>query len=241
MPDQKTFDRKAPAHASGFDLKAAALAAVQQYGSAPGFPAGIAQQLASLASPPQPSAESAPDLRDLLWSSIDNDTSRDLDQIEFAQPLPDGSWKVMIAVADVDAWVAKDSPIDGHAAKETTTVFTGVQVFPMLPEQLSTGLTSLLEAQDRLALVTEFVVRTDGHLGDTDVYRARVRNHAQLTYSAVGAWLEHRGDAPAKVSASPELQTQLRLQNQIAQAISSPRRIRTWRASMENCVKNACG
>ena len=153
------------------------------------------------------------DLRGLLWSSIDNDTSRDLDQLEVAERLPDGTTKVLVAIADVDAFVPKDSPIDQSAARQTTTVYTGVRNFPMLPEQLSTATTSLQEAADKLAVVIEFVVGTAGHVQSSTVYRAVVRNTAQLTYNAVGAWLESRGPAPPKVAASPDLQSQLRLQD----------------------------
>jgi exoribonuclease-2 len=163
------------------------------------------------------------DLRGLLWSSIDNDTSRDLDQLEVAELLPDGTTKVLVAIADVDAYVPMDSPIDQHAARQTMTLYTGVRNFSMLPEQLSTGATSLQEAADRLAVVVEFVVGADGGVHSSDVYRAVVRNGAQLAYTAVGTWLEGRGAAPSKVAASAALQAQLRLQNSAAQALRTER------------------
>lgn len=197
---------------------------MQEKGFDPDFPEAAQQQLAQIqAHPPQalPST-SAPDLRDLLWSSIDNDTSRDLDQIEIAEALPDGSTKVLIGIADVDAFVAKDTPIDMHAAQQTTTVYTGVRNFSMLPEALSTGLSSLLENQDRLSIVIEFIVR-DGQVQSSNIYRALVRNKAQLTYNAVGDWLQGTGAAPAKVAASTQLQAQLQLQNEIAQALRKER------------------
>jgi exoribonuclease-2 len=164
-----------------------------------------------------------PDLRNLLWSSIDNDTSKDLDQIEVAERLPNGDIKVLIGIADVDAFVPKDTPIDQHAARETTSVYTGVSIFPMLPNALSTGASSLLPDVDRPAVVTEFVVNASGAIGSSNVYRAIVRNKAQLTYNAVGAWLEATAAAPPKVAASPDLQAQLKLQDEAAQALKKLR------------------
>lgn len=190
-------------------------------GFEPNFPPGTQQQLAAIkAHPPALTpSEKVRDLRELLWSSIDNDTSKDLDQIEVAERLPDGGTKVMIGIADVDAFVAKDSPIDQHAEKEATTVYTGISIFPMLPLELSTGASSLLPDVDRPAVVTEFVVDGKGALGSSNVYRALVRNKAQLTYNAVGAWLEGRGAAPPKVAASADLQAQLKLQDEVAQTL----------------------
>jgi exoribonuclease-2 len=164
-----------------------------------------------------------PDLRNLLWSSIDNDTSKDLDQIEVAERLPNGDIKILIGIADVDAFVPKDTPIDQHAARETTSVYTGVSIFPMLPNALSTGASSLLPDVDRPAVVTEFVVNASGAIGSSNVYRAIVRNKAQLTYNAVGAWLEATAAAPPKVAASPDLQAQLKLQDEAAQALKKLR------------------
>ena len=194
-------------------------------GFEPEFPAPVQQQLAALMSQPPAVAPTTGvrDLRDLLWSSIDNDTSRDLDQLEVADRLPGGETRVRVAIADVDAFVPRHSPIDEHAAIETTTVYTGVRTFPMLPEALSTGATSLLEGQDRLSVVIEFVVGADGGVERGDVYRAVVRSKAQLTYDAVGAWLEHAGPAPAKVAASADLQAQLTLQDGCAQALRGAR------------------
>ncbi len=195
-----------------------------QNGFEPDFPAEVQQQLAQIKSkPPQTAAADVRDLRNLLWSSIDNDTSRDLDQIEVAEKLPDGTTKVMIGIADVDSFVLKGSPIDLHASKETCTVYTGVRNFPMLPEELSTGTTSLLEVDGKLSMVTEFVVDGNGCVSQHHIYRAMVVNKAQLTYNAVGAWLEGRGPAPAKVAASAELQTQLKLQDEVAQALKNER------------------
>ena len=207
------------------DLKAISKQVMTQYGFEPDFPPDIAQQLSQLkANPPKPTP--SPDLRDLrnlLWSSIDNDTSRDLDQIEYAERSADGQIKILIGIADVDAFVPKDSPIDKHAAMETTTVYTGVSIFPMLPEELSTGATSLLENADKLSVVTEYLVGADGSVNSSNVYRAIVRNKAQLTYRAVGAWLEGTAAPPPKVSASADLQGQLKLQDEAAQALRKRR------------------
>ncbi len=209
---------------SHFDLQAAAKQTMLENGFEPDFPPEVEQQLAQIkSSPPKSLGSDVRDLRSLLWSSIDNDTSRDLDQIEVAEKLPDGSIKVMVGIADVDAFVLKDTPIDRHAAKETTSIYTGVRIFPMLPEELSTGTTSLLEVDGKLSVVTEFVVDSNGQVGKHSIYRALVVNKAQLAYNAVGAWLEDRGPAPAKVAASPELQAQLKLQDEAAQALKNER------------------
>jgi exoribonuclease-2 len=210
---------------SHIDLQAVAKDVMRQHGFAPDFPPAVQQQLADLRAHP-PAIAAGGDVRDLrnrLWSSIDNDTSRDLDQIEVAERLPNGDVKVWIGIADVDAYVPKQSAIDQHAASETTTIYAGIRNFPMLPEELSTGKTSLLENQDRLSVVIEFVVDSDGHITSSDVYRAVVRNQAQLQYNSVGAWLEGTAAAPAKVAASAALQSQLRLQSEIAQKLKSRR------------------
>ncbi|PYX42133.1 MAG: hypothetical protein DMG81_02160 [Acidobacteria bacterium] len=140
-----------------------------------------------------------------------------------AQSLGTGDVKLLIGIADVDSYVPKQSSIDEHAASQATTVYTGVRNFSMLPEVLSTGLTSLLEGQDNAAVVIEFVVSDDGHVKSSDLYRALVRNKAQLTYNAVGAWLEGKGSMPPKVVASTDLQAQLQLQNSAAQALRQQR------------------
>ena len=207
------------------DLQAIAKDIVRQHGFEPDFSPAVGQQLAQLrANPPAIAAGGdVRDLRQLLWSSIDNDTSRDLDQIEVAEQLSNGDIKVLVGIADLDSFIAKGSAIDQHAARETTTVYAGVRNFPMLPEELSTGKTSLLENQDRLSVVTEFVVDGDGHVKASAVYRAVVRNRAQLQYNSVGAWLEGAGPAPAKVAASADLQKQLHLQDEAAQKLRKQR------------------
>lgn len=210
---------------SHLDLQATARQTMLEHGFEPDFPPPVLQQLRELKTrPPQlVASKDVRDLRNLLWSSIDNDTSRDLDQIEAAERLPNGDVKVLVGIADVDAFVTAGSAIDGHAAKETTTVYTGVRNFPMLPEELSTGATSLLENAHRLGVVIEFVVSKDGSVGSSNLYRALVRNKAQLTYNAVGGWLEGGGAAPAKVAASADLQAQLQLQDEVAQALKNQR------------------
>ena len=211
-------------HSNHFNLKAAAHATMLEHGFQPDFPAEAAAELQSIeAQPALPPAPGAKDLRGLLWSSIDNDTSKDLDQIEWAEQLPDGRIRVLVGVADVDARVAKGTALDKHAASETTSVYTGVTVFPMLPTELSEGLTSLNENQDRVAVVVEYCVDETGTASDGNVYRALVRNRAQLAYPSVGAWLEGTGPAPDKVAANAELAAQLKLQDKATQRMAGGR------------------
>lgn len=214
-----------PTNPSHLDLQAIAKEVMQQHGFQPDFSPQIPQQLADLrAHPPQIApVGDIRDLRNVLWSSIDNDTSRDLDQIEVAESGSNGDVKVMVGIADVDAFVPKLSAIDQHAARETTTVYAGVRNFPMLPEELSTGKTSLLENQDCLAVVVEFTVDSTGVVNAPSVYRAVVRNKAQLQYNSLGAWLEGKAPAPPKVAASSDLQAQLKLQDEVAQKLKSQR------------------
>jgi exoribonuclease-2 len=201
-----------------FNLVAAAHASMIEHGFQPDYPAGTDKELVAIHTHPEmPAAPGAQDLRNLLWSSIDNDTSKDLDQIEWAEQLPDGRIRVLIGVSDVDVRVALGTVIDSHAKSETTSVYTGVKVFPMLPAELSEGITSLNENEDRVALVIEFVVDAAGTASDGKAYRALVHNRAQLAYNSVGAWLEGRGPAPAKVAASADLAAQLKLQDTAAQ------------------------
>ncbi|HZD47782.1 MAG TPA: RNB domain-containing ribonuclease [Silvibacterium sp.] len=206
-----------------FDLRAAERQAMAEHGFEPDFSPEVNRELAALvAHPPRASAE-AKDLRHLLWSSIDNDTSRDLDQIEYVEKLSNGDLRVMIGIADVDLYVPKGSAIDQHATVETATVYSGVTIFPMLPEVLSTGLTSLLEEQDRACIVTEFVFGSQNQTPASRIYPALVRNKAQLAYSSVGSWLEGKAEAPARLAKSEELQAQLYLQNHVAQRLRTER------------------
>ena len=204
-----------------FDLAAAAHQEMIHEGFDPDFPPGTGEQIAVLRNAKAMDG-GVPDLRHLMWSSIDNDSSRDLDQIEVAERVANGI-RVLIGIADVDSDVGVDSPIDRHAASQTTSVYTGVKTFPMLPEELSTDLTSLSENGDRLAIVIEFIAGADGNISGASIYRALVRNQAQLTYNGVGPWLEGAADAPPKVAASADLQAQLKLQDEAAKALREQR------------------
>jgi exoribonuclease R len=208
-----------------YDLPALARQEMIAEGFTPDFPPEAQRQVEALrAHPAQPAPDgTVRDLRGLLWSSIDNDTSRDLDQIEVAEGLANGDIRIRIGIADVDGDVPKGSPIDTHAAANCTTVYTGVKNFPMLPDELSTDLTSLNEHADRLSVVVELTVAADGSVQDGTAYRAVTRNAAQLAYSSVGPWLEGQGEAPAKVAASRDLQAQLRLQDEAAQKLRAQR------------------
>ena len=168
-------------------------------GLQPDFSDAALKQLDAIAHAVPAHADSLRDLRELLWASIDNDDSRDLDQLSVAEALPGDAVKIFVAIADVDALVKQGSAIDGHAQTNTTSVYTAAQVFPMLPEKLSTDLTSLGEGVDRLAIVVEMVVKPDGAVADSDVYRAIVRNRAKLAYNGVAAWLDGTAPAPARV------------------------------------------
>lgn len=164
------------------------------------------------------------DARHLLWSSIDERTSRDLDQLEYAEQLPDGAIRVLVAIADVDAYVAQGSALDAQAAQNSTSVYTGVETFPMLPEELSTDATSLLENAERLALVVELVIEADGQLRYTSVTRAVVKSYAKMNYREVGRWLDEANGAPPDDFARVKgLEAQIKLQWQAAQ------RLRAWR------------
>src|SRR3954468_5523703 len=186
-------------HIDRVDLRAAAADAMRAHGFEPEFSREVLGEVASLETHPPPirPGDGIRDLRQVPWSSIDNDTSRDLDQLEAAERLPDGGTRIQVAIADVDAFGPQQSAIDEHAARATTTVYTGVRNFPMLPEALSTHATSLLESQDNLSVVIEFAVASDGAVPSSDIYRAIVRNPAQLTYDGVAAWLDG-GAAPHK-------------------------------------------
>ena len=215
-----------PAH---FNLVSAAHASMIEHGFQPDFPEGTDTELAGIladSAPPAASVSFGPqfrDLRSLLWSSIDNDSSRDLDQIEWAERMADGRIRVLVGVADIDSRVHKGSIIDAHASLETTSVYTGVKVFPMLPPELSEGITSLNENEERAAIIVEFSVDTKGDASGGKTYRAIVRNRAQLAYNSVGAWLEGRAAAPAKIAGDAQLAAQLKLQDEAAQRMLGSR------------------
>src|SRR6059058_5779177 len=165
----------------------------------------VAGEIAQIGKRPDPGAP-LKDLRQMLWSSVDNDDTRDLDQIEFAEVATGGDARLMIAIADVDAEAPKGSAIDLHAQAQTTTVYTGAVIFPMIPLELSAGATSLFEGADRKSIVIDMIVGADGTVKSGDFYRALVNNKAQLTYSAVGAWLDATGPMPEKVGHVPGLE-----------------------------------
>jgi exoribonuclease-2 len=176
-----------------------------------------------LSSQPLPSTSEARDLRALLWSSIDNSESRDLDQIEFVEQLPDGAMRILVGIADVDTLVTKGSPLDQHAFDNCTSVYAGVQVFPMLPSQISTGFTSLNQGEDRAVLVIEVVIDKTGAPKSHDVYRAIAANRAKLAYDSLGAWLEGHGPVPPLVESTPQLEAQIWLQDRAASLLKSQR------------------
>ncbi len=189
-------------------------------GFEPDFPADAEAQATS--GPVHAGGSGVRDLRDLAWSSIDNDDSRDLDQIEVC--LADGGrTRVLVGVADVDVVVTKGSPVDRHAQKNTTSVYTPAVIFPMLPLELSTDRTSLNQDQDRYAIVVDMVVGGDGTVASAEVYRAMVRNKAQLAYPGVAAWLDGNGEAPANLAKVKGLDAQLRLQDDLARKLQKDR------------------
>jgi len=165
------------------------------------------------------------DLRDLLWCSIDNDDSRDLDQLTVAESLTNDRVMIRVAIADVDSVIKEGSAIDEHARHNTTSVYTAAEIFPMLPEKVSTDLTSLNLDQDRLAIVVEMTVKPDGSVQGSQIYRARVHNHAQLAYNSVAAWLENNGAIPKAIAAVNGLAENLRLQDRVAQNMKKLRHI----------------
>lgn len=199
-------------NAPDLDMVQIAHRVLRDNGFDPDFPPGIEDSI--LAVEPD---EAARDLRDLPWSSIDNEESRDLDQLEYAEQLDGGAIRLLIAIADVDAFVPRSSLCDRYASTNCATLYTGVHIFPMLPETLSTDRTSLLEGRDRLAMITEIVVREDGSLDDegTRIYPARVRNHAKLVYERIGAWLEAQGEAPD----DPTIMGQVTLHDEVTQRL----------------------
>ncbi len=204
-----------------YDLRELARRALREKGLSDGFPPAVESE-AERAAIPRPGTEYR-DLRALAWSSIDNDDSRDLDQLSVAERLDQDAIKVLVAIADVDALVKRDSAVDRHAAVNTTSIYTAGGVFPMLPERLSTDLTSLNPQVDRLALVCEYVVDRAGAVAQGGLFLAHVRNQAKLTYNAIGPWLEGEGPLPGAAAAVPGLDALLRLQDEAAQRLRARR------------------
>ena len=192
-------------------------------GLVPDFPAPALAELARVDGPAGSTDAKTRDLRDLLWCSIDNDDSRDLDQLTVAAAMPNGVTKVLVAIADVDALVRRASALDDHARENTTSVYTAAEIFPMLPERLSTDLTSLNHESDRAAVVVEMIVGGDGSLQGSDIYQAMVRNRAKLAYDSVAAWLDGQGAMPQGIGAVPGLEENLRLQDRVAQTLKTVR------------------
>jgi len=197
--------------------------AMFQRGLLPDFSAEALVELGKIQSPASINDKAVRDLRHLLWASIDNDDSLDLDQLTVAEAMPEGKVKILVAVADVDVLVHNSSAIDEHARHNTTSVYTAGTIFPMLPEKLSTDLTSLNLDEDRLSIVVEMVINADGSLENPAIYRASVRNHAKLAYDSVAAWLEWQGMLPEAIAAVTGLEENLRLQDRAAQSMKKLR------------------
>lgn len=199
---------------------------MRERGLSPDFSSEAQRQTEAISGPASDSGSSIVDLRDRLWASIDNDESRDLDQLSVAEPLSGGAAKILLAIADVDAAVQRDSPIDKDAARNTTSVYTVAQIFPMLPEKLSTNLTSLAQDQDRLAIIIDMTIAADGAVTQSTLYRGLVRNRAKLAYNSVAAWLDGSGRMPAQIGAVPGMDEQLRAQDRVAAVLKQVRHAR---------------
>jgi VacB/RNase II family 3'-5' exoribonuclease len=207
-------------------------------GLAPEFPPAALAEVDAVHGPAAGGSASVRDLRAMPWASIDNDDSRDLDQLSVAEALPDGACRLLVAIADVDALAPRGSAIDGHAEQNTTSVYTAARIFPMLPEKLSTDLTSLNEGQDRQAVVVEMVVDPAGAIRSSDVYRATVHNHAKLAYNSVAAWLDGKGPEPEGLAKVSGLDQNLRLQDQAADRLRA-RRIQEGALQLETLEPKA--
>jgi exoribonuclease-2 len=204
-------------------LQGIAHRAMLERGLVPDFPPQALAELDAIHGPATRTEAATRDLRNLLWCSIDNDDSRDLDQLTVAEALPDGATKVLVAIADVDAVVKQRSALDDHARENTTSVYTVAETFPMLPEKLSTDLTSLNHESDRMAIVIEMVLAGDGALRSSDLYGATVRNRAKLAYNSVAGWLEGNGPMPLAIGTVSGLDENLRLQDRVAQQLKALR------------------
>jgi len=199
---------------------------MMERGFFPDFSSQAISELDGIGGPATQTEESTRDLRNLLWCSIDNDDSRDLDQLTVAEAMPNGGAKILVAIADVDAVVKKQSVLDDHARQNTTSVYTVAETFPMLPEKLSTDITSLNFESDRLAIIIEMVLAGDGSLQSSDIYGAIVRNRAKLAYNSVAAWLGGNGPMPQGIDTIKGLDENLRLQDRVAQKLKALRHLR---------------
>ncbi|MBC7918268.1 MAG: RNB domain-containing ribonuclease [Rhodoferax sp.] len=206
------------------DLVRIAVDAMLERQLLPEFSIQVAQELDAIAGAANDAGPGVRDLRALLWCSIDNDDSQDLDQLTWCETLEGGSTRMLVGIADVDALVKKGSAIDEHARTNAASIYTSARIFPMLPERLSTNLTSLNAGEDRLALVTDMVFSPDARLQHFTVYRALVQNQAKLAYDAVAAWIEGQGPLPLAAQTVPGMDTQLRQQDALAQQLRALRR-----------------
>jgi VacB/RNase II family 3'-5' exoribonuclease len=198
-----------------------------QRGLLPDFSPAALDELDRLKEPAKTVAipQGVRDLRSLLWCSIDNDDSRDLDQLSVGEAVPGDKIKVLVAIADVDSSIPDGTALDQHARHNTTSVYTAAEIFPMLPEKVSTDITSLNFNEDRLSIVVEMLVDADGTVESSSLYRAWVHNQAKLAYNSVAAWLEKTGPMPESISAVPGLAGNLQLQDQAAQRMKNFRHV----------------
>ncbi len=210
-------------HVDHVDLHELARRVMMERGLEPDFPPQVLQEVASFTAPARNGDATVRDLRNLPWCSIDNDDSRDLDQLTVTEDLGGGDVRVLVAVADVDAMVHRGSALDDHARTNTTSVYTAGGIFPMLPEKLSTDLTSLNEGEDRLAVIVSYVVHSDGSVSGGEVYRAWVHNKAKLAYNSVAAWLDGSGSMPPALAGAPGVPDQLRVQDAVARRLAERR------------------
>ena len=206
------------------ELADLAVAAMRERGLEPEFPKPAIEQLKTIDGPSEEDGAGIVDMTGLLWCSIDNDDSRDLDQLTASEVLPDGSVRILVAIADVDTLVEKETPIDRHAQINTTSVYTSARIFPMLPEKLSTDFTSLNPHEERVATVTEMVFAPDGEMLRSHITRARVHNKAKLAYDAVAAWIDGNGPLPEAADRVPGMDEQIRTQDSVAQQLRARRR-----------------
>ena len=209
--------------ANRITLQQIARRAMISRGLAPDFPAEVIAELREINSPAKCEPAQAKDLRKLLWCSVDNEDSLDLDQLSYAEQLPENKVRLLVSIADVDALVTLQSSIDDHARQNTASIYTVAQLFPMLPEKLSTDLTSMRMGEDRCAVVVEMVVSDDGAVLQSDVYCATVFNHAKLQYESLGDWLEGSGTLPSEVRKVEGLAENIQLQDRIAQQMKKLR------------------
>ena len=199
-----------------FDFIGRAREVAVERGFIPDFPAEVMAQVATQARVPANNGEAIRDLTNILWSSIDNTESKDLDQVEFVELLPNGRLRVLVGIADVDAYVAQNSAVDLFARRNATSVYTGAVTFPMLPSQLSNNLSSLQANEERMALIAEYIVDETGEVVSGTIYRAKLKNAAKLNYEEVGSWLDGKTDVPEKIKNVAGLTEQLRLQKTAA-------------------------